>query len=157
MRDKLTALWNKNALEKFFNEVVMANIFEEDYLLCYFDLDKFKSINDKYGHKWGDRALIAFAEVLRRNLKPKDFPCRLHGDEFCAVIVGVTLDKFTSFAESLYENGFALKFPDGVRRIKFSIGLTNIIASDTLEKALERADFSMYWCKENGALKPVRV
>ncbi|AEH44225.1 diguanylate cyclase [Thermodesulfatator indicus DSM 15286] len=157
LRDKLTFLWNKNALEKFFYEVVIANIFEEDYLLCYFDLDKFKSINDKYGHKWGDRALIAFAEVLRRNLKPKDFPCRLHGDEFCAVIVGVTLDKFTSFAEELYEKGFAMKFPDGVHQIKFSIGLTNIIASDNLEKALERADFSMYWCKENGSLKPIRV
>ncbi len=157
LRDKLTALWNKNALEKFFNEVVMQNIFEEDYLLCYFDLDNFKSINDRYGHKWGDRALIAFAEVLRKNLKPKDFPCRLHGDEFCAVIVGVTLDKFLPFAEELYEQGFALKFPDGIRQIRFSIGITNIIASDNLEKVLERADFSMYWCKENASLKPVRV
>ncbi len=157
LRDKLTGLWNLNALEKFFDEVVMQNIFEEDYLLCYFDLDKFKAINDSYGHKMGDKTLIAFAKFLQRNLKPKDFPCRLHGDEFVAVVVGVTIDKFLSFAEKLYEEGLALKFPDGVRRIKFSIGITNVIASDTLDKALERADFSMYWCKENKSLKPVRI
>ncbi len=157
LRDQLTGLWNQSALEKFFNEVVMPNIFEEDYLLCYFDLDKFKSVNDYYGHKMGDRVLIAFANYLKRNLKPKDFPCRLHGDEFSAVIIGVTIDKFLPFAERLYEEGLPFKFPDGVRKITFSIGITNVIASDTLEKALERADFSMYWCKENRGLKPVRV
>ncbi|NPA48360.1 MAG: GGDEF domain-containing protein, partial [Thermodesulfobacteria bacterium] len=157
LRDKLTGLWNQNALEKFFDEVVMQNIFEEDYLLCYFDLDQFKFINDHYGHKIGDKTLIAFANHLKNNLKPKDFPCRLHGDEFAAVVVGVTIDKFLPFAESLYEEGLPFKFPDGVRKISFSIGITNVIASDTLDKALERADFSMYWCKENKGLKPVRV
>ncbi|HHI97741.1 MAG TPA: GGDEF domain-containing protein [Thermodesulfatator atlanticus] len=157
LRDKLTGLWNENALEKFFNEVVMQNIFEEDYLLCYFDLDNFKAVNDHYGHKMGDRTLVAFAQFLKSNLKPKDFPCRLHGDEFAAVVVGVTIDKFLPFMETLYEKGLTLKFPDGVRTIKFSVGITNVIASDTLGKALERADFSMYWCKENKKLKPVRV
>ncbi len=157
LRDKLTGLWNQNALEKFFDEVVMQNIFEEDYLLCYFDLDNFKAINDHYGHKMGDKALKIFADFLKKNLKPKDFLCRLHGDEFAAVVVGVTIDKFLPFAERLYEEGVKLKFPDGVREIRFSIGITNVIASDTLDKSLERADFSMYWCKENKGLKPVRV
>jgi len=73
------------------------------------------------------------------------------------VIVGSTINKFLPFAESLYEKGIIFKFPDGTRKITFSIGITNIIASDTLDQALERADFSMYWCKENGRLKPVRV
>ncbi len=157
LRDQLTGLWNQNALEKFFDEVVMQNIFEEDYLLCYFDLDNFKSINDHYGHKYGDKTLIAFANHLKKNLKPKDFPCRLHGDEFSAVVVGVTIDKFLPFAQKFYAQGLPFKFPDGVRTIKFSIGITNVIASDTLDKALERADFSMYWCKENKELRPVRV
>ena len=157
LRDHLTGLWNQNALEKFFKEVVMENIFEEDYLLCYFDLNKFKSVNDHYGHKMGDKVLVAFANHLKRNLKPKDFACRLHGDEFSAVIIGSTINKFLPFAENLYEKGIIFKFPDGMRKITFSIGITNIIASDTLDQALERADFSMYWCKENGRLKPVRV
>ncbi len=157
LRDQLTGLWNERGLEKFFNEVVIPNIFEEDYLLCYFDLDKFKQINDHYGHKVGDRALITFARFLKANFKPKDFPCRLHGDEFCLIVVGVTIDKFMPFAKRLYEHGFKVKLPDGTKTLKFSIGLTNIIASDNLEKVLERADFSMYWCKEKGDLKPVRI
>ena len=157
LRDQLTGLWNEKALEKFFNEVVIPNIFEEDYLLCYFDLNKFKQINDHYGHKAGDRVLINFAHYIKNNFKPKDFPCRLHGDEFCVVVVGVTINKFMPFAESLYSKGLKVKLPDGPRTIKFSIGLTNIIASDNLEKVLERADFSMYWCKERGELKPVRI
>jgi diguanylate cyclase (GGDEF)-like protein len=157
LRDQLTGLWNRQGLEKFFAEVVMPNIFEEDYLLCYFDLNKFKAINDHYGHRIGDKILIAFAKFLTNNFKPKDFCCRLHGDEFCVVVVGVTIDKFLPFAQKLYEEGFITKLPDGRRRLEFSIGLTNVIASDNLEKALERADFSMYWCKEKGELKPVRI
>lgn len=157
LRDQLTGLWNKRGLEKFFDEVVMPNIFEEDFLLCYFDLDKFKQINDHYGHKIGDQVLIAFANYLKANFKPKDFPCRLHGDEFCVIVVGVTIDKFLPFARELHQRGFTVKLPDGKRQMSFSIGLTNVIASDNLERVLERADFSMYWCKENGDLKPVRI
>ena len=157
LRDQLTGLWNRQGLEKFFNEVVMPNIFEEDYILCYFDLDKFKFINDHYGHKMGDRALIAFARFLVNNFKPKDFIVRLHGDEFCVIVVGVTIDKFLPFAERLRESGFSVKLPSGPQKIYFSLGLTNVIASDNLEKVLERADFSMYWCKEKGDLKPVRI
>ncbi len=157
LRDQLTGLWNKRGLEKFYNEVVMPNIFEEDFLVCYFDLDKFKHINDHYGHKVGDQVLVTFASFLKANFKPKDFPTRLHGDEFCVVVVGVTIDKFLPFARDLYQRGFVAKLPDGKQRLRFSIGLTNVIASDNLEKVLERADFSMYWCKENGDLKPVRI
>ncbi len=157
LRDQLTGLWNLQGLKKFFDEVVMPNIFEEDYLLCYFDLDKFKQINDRYGHKVGDQVLITFAEFLKANFKPKDFTARLHGDEFSVIVVGVTIDKFLPFARGLYKRGFQVKLPDGRRTMYFSIGLTNIIASDNLEKVLERADFSMYWCKENKTLKPVRI
>ncbi len=157
LRDQLTGLWNKRGLEKFFYEVVKENIFDEDYLLCYFDLDKFKSINDHYGHRIGDKVLITFAKFLRSNLKRKDFIVRLHGDEFAAVMVGAHIEAFVPFAEGLYERGFLVDLPDGKRRLKFSIGVTNIIAADTLETALERADFSMYWCKEHKSIKPVRV
>ncbi len=157
LRDQLTGLWNQNALQKFFYEVVKENIFEQDYLLCYFDLDKFKSINDHYGHRIGDKVLIAFANFLRHNLKRKDFPVRLHGDEFSAVLVGARIEDFIPFAERLYEEGMMVNLPDGQKKISFSIGITNIIAADTLEAVLERADFSMYWCKQHKGIKPVRV
>lgn len=157
LRDQLTGLWNKNGLQKFFYEVVKENIFDQDYILCYFDLDKFKSINDHYGHGIGDKVLIAFGHFLRNNLKRKDFVVRLHGDEFAAVQVGSLIEEFVPFAEKLYRGGFTVCLPDGKKQLHFSIGITNIIAADTLETALERADFSMYWCKEHKALKPVRV
>jgi len=71
--------------------------------------------------------------------------------------VGARLNETVPFLEKLYQEGFIINTPDGKRRVFFSIGVTNLIADDTLETALERADFSMYWCKQNKCLKPVRV
>ncbi len=157
LRDQLTNLWNLKALEKYFYEVIKENIFQEDYLLCYFDLDKFKSVNDHYGHKMGDKVLITFARFLKNNFKRRDFIVRLHGDEFAAVLIGSPIEAFIPFAKDFYQKGFWVKLPDGKCQMRFSLGVTNIIAADTLDTALERADFSMYWCKQHKALKPVRV
>jgi len=63
------------------------------------DLDQFKQVNDAYGHERGDEALIAVADVLRRQLRDTDLPARFGGDEFAALITGVDLPIARRIAE----------------------------------------------------------
>jgi len=163
LRDDLTGLWNRKGLRRFFSEVVIPNIFEQDYILVYFDIDKFKQINDRYGHQVGDMAIIAMSKFLQETFKPKDFVSRLYGDEFAVIAVGTTLDKIVPFLSELHEKGFCFSFKESVLnrvvelKLKFSIGATNIIASDTIESVLERADSAMYECKRTGKVGCIRV
>ncbi len=88
LRDSLTGLPNESA----FNEEVAVHInhaerFPDDILYAlYIDIDKFKQINDTYGHDAGDKYLQLIAEHVRKAFRPDDIFARLHGDEFAALI-----------------------------------------------------------------------
>ena len=58
----------------------------EKFALCFLDIDKFKLINDEYGHLVGDGVLIEIANRIRRTSRPKDFFGRLGGDEFIVIL-----------------------------------------------------------------------
>ena len=93
-RDHLTGLYNRGQLETFMN-YQLKNIKKGNYFfLILIDMDKFKQINDNFGHVVGDDALINTARLLRRNCKRKsDYVARLGGDEF--VIIGQCEDVAT--------------------------------------------------------------
>ena len=65
------------------------NIERKAGLLCLIDCDKFKSINDTYGHAVGDKVLIAIAETLQKVCRDKDVIFRLGGDEFAIFMPGI--------------------------------------------------------------------
>ncbi len=79
-QDSLTGLLNKTGANTKLPVLCRC----EAGMLAILDLDNFKLINDLYGHEMGDRALKAFADVLRRNTEEKDILCRFGGDEFLA-------------------------------------------------------------------------
>lgn len=93
-RDHLTGLYNRGQLETFMN-YQLKNIKKGNYFfLILIDMDRFKEINDNFGHVVGDDALINTAKLLRRNCKRKsDYVARLGGDEF--VIIGQCEDVVT--------------------------------------------------------------
>jgi diguanylate cyclase len=86
LRDPLTGLYNKRGLETAGQAHVEA---ERDWWvhLVYADLDDLKTINDELGHEEGDRALVAFANVLREAFRDQDVIARVGGDEFAVVVV----------------------------------------------------------------------
>ncbi|WP_456434184.1 GGDEF domain-containing protein [Thermosulfuriphilus sp.] len=157
LRDHLTKLWNERALEKFYLEVIRPHIFQEDYVFIYFDLNKFKAVNDSLGHQAGDEVLRAFARYLKSQFKTRDFVCRLHGDEFVVVATGVTLEKTIPFLKYLAGQTLSLSYKGIPISLSFTLGATNVIASDSLATILERADGAMYHHKHRGQLKWVRV
>ena len=85
--DSLTGLKNRRALEKFINDYIdKAPNHEQHFFLYYIDLDKFKTINDAFGHNIGDAFLKAIATRIKRIASGYDFIARIGGDEFVIVI-----------------------------------------------------------------------
>lgn len=74
-------------------------------MMCLVDCDKFKSINDTYGHMAGDEVIVAIAHTLQKSCRDKDVVMRLGGDEFVLFIPGVTERKCANaFFKRLFEN-----------------------------------------------------
>ena len=156
-RDHLTGLYNRGQLEAFMN-YQLKNIKKGNYFfLILIDMDKFKEINDTYGHVVGDDALINAAKLLRGNCKRKtDYVARLGGDEFviigqCETISTVdtiiarmhnVIDRFNNTSKKPY-------------KIQFSAGYTVYDGNGhaTLDMLISDADRKMYDIKNAKKMK----
>ncbi|MGE4419614.1 MAG: GGDEF domain-containing protein [Sulfurimonas sp.] len=108
-QNPLTKLPGNSMIEKFFAHV-SAN--KELYILCYFDLDNFKAFNDVYGFRNGDRAIILFADILRKNLPSEFFKGHIGGDDF---FVAVESDEQSEEAHINMLSDMVKKFADDAR------------------------------------------
>ena len=100
--DTMTGVSNRRSGEKMIERVLDNKI---SGMMCLVDCDKFKSINDTYGHMAGDEVIIAIAHTLQKSCRDKDIVMRLGGDEFALYIPGVTNRKCAnSFFKRLFEN-----------------------------------------------------
>ena len=124
------------------------------------DLDRFKLLNDSFGHAAGDAALVAFVATCRANLRTLDFIGRTGGEEFAIVLSDTALEGGAAFAERLREAVAATPVPmmDDAMRITVSIGVAQSGPGETLESAMQRADAALYTAKDCGrnrvALRP---
>ena len=87
-RDPLTGLWNRRYFDERLSEEVerARRCPTHEFAVMVIDLDRFKSVNDRYGHPAGDRTLQWVASFLRRTLREHDICCRTGGDEFTVVL-----------------------------------------------------------------------
>ena len=88
--DTMTGICNRGTGEKMIERVLKNKV---SGMMCLVDCDKFKSINDTYGHMVGDEVIIAIANTLQKSCREKDVVMRLGGDEFAMFIPGVTQQK----------------------------------------------------------------
>ncbi len=122
-------------------------------LIC--DIDKFKSINDTYGHLFGDKVIKAIANVLAKQTKGKDLPARFGGEEFVVLLPETDIGGATAVAESIrsaVENCRVVKPKTGeeIRRVTISIGVTRFVMGEEVKATISRADEALYQAKENG-------
>ena len=102
IRDPLTGLFNRRFMEESMNqEVVRARRGSTNLGVIMFDIDKFKLLNDSYGHEAGDAVLRGVANLLLENIRAGDVACRFGGDEFIILMPGASLDAATSKAKQL--------------------------------------------------------
>jgi diguanylate cyclase (GGDEF)-like protein len=154
LHDALTGLPNRTLLkERIEQAVARASRTHQVVAVLFVDLDRFKGVNDKFGHQVGDQLLVAVAARLRRVLRAGDTLARLSGDEF--VIMCEALDK-PEMAERVAERvaeSFLQPFQlDGdTLQITASVGLAFCGPGEEIPETLLRdADFAMYQAKQAG-------
>ncbi|MBA4205079.1 diguanylate cyclase [Pannonibacter phragmitetus] len=151
-RDALTGLYNRRFL---FSEgirlVSEAQERGEVRWLALVDVDKFKHVNDTYGHEAGDRALIALSDELLRLSGEEGQAVRLGGDEFCAVLCGKSEAEVMTRVEAFRCRLQSLDISSGEQtfRIAASIGLS-VIPGHDLSEAIRTSDARLYSAKDSG-------
>jgi len=116
------------------------------------DIDRFKRINDQYGHEAGDRLLRAVAEIMNRHKRAEDFLARIGGEEFVLLLPMTTLDAGLVVANKLriQIEETAFRHKGQPERITISCGVTEFRPGDTPVAVYARADEALYKAKEQG-------
>ena len=153
-RDGLTGLLNhKTFLERFEKEINRSNRFEHELGLIFFDIDKFKSINDTYGHLYGDYVLEEVSRIISKNVRSIDIVGRYGGEEFSVILVNTNIKDCIPLAEKIVKK-IAKKtyLKDGIAvNLTISAGMSGFpVHSDSIRDLIGKADKAMYQTKLKG-------
>ncbi|MCW8994668.1 MAG: GGDEF domain-containing protein [Psychromonas sp.] len=120
--------------------------------IAVIDIDKFKKINDTFGHLAGDKVLSVIAQTLQKSLRNVDFLARYGGEEFAILLPEINQQQRHIALEKLREKikKIPFKFKKDKISITISIGCTNFFPEDNIDSAFERADQALYHAKNNG-------
>ncbi|MGD0960958.1 MAG: sensor domain-containing diguanylate cyclase [Methylomonas sp.] len=165
MQDQLTGLHNRRY---FYNQVEFAiahhKRYKNPFCLLVMDIDHFKTINDKFGHVFGDQVLIGVAEILRRLVRNSDILVRFGGEEFVVIFTNTFCQNGQIFAERIRNEIKAMTWRNANNdvRITMSIGLhcTGLKYGDDAEsmdidQVIHYADLALYTAKATGRDKVV--
>ena len=117
------------------------------------DLDHFKSINDRFGHALGDRALEIFADAARQSVRSSDLLGRLGGEEFAAVLADTSRDKAVAVAERIRASFAQAALEVDNRPVGATVSIGVVHCPDgalDVPELLAQADQALYFAKENG-------
>ena len=149
--DALTPVFNRRALLRELTRLVSyANRYKSPLSLIFLDVDQLKAINDEFGHKVGDRALMTVAEALIAGTRSSDIVGRLGGDEFGILLphadTGVARETAARLAAHIARAGFEVegrRFP-----LSISYGVHTLQEGESAEDVLAAADARMYRNKD---------
>jgi len=149
-QDPLTKIYNR---KKFFEEVdkelERVNRYGQSLSILMFDVDHFKSVNDKHGHVVGDRVLIKLTEIVRKNIRKTDVFARYGGEEFALLMPGTDIKGAVEKAESIREAISSFTFEKcGV--VTCSFGAAVYFKEDTVDSFVQKADIALYKAKDCG-------
>lgn len=146
LRDHLTGLANRRAFEERMEaEVDRSCRYGNALSLVVLDLDRFKAVNDRFGHQAGDRLLEVFADLLRAEARAVDAVYRIGGEEFALVLPDTELSGAVSLAERIVRRTTELPAPDGPEEgMTVSAGVASLSREDTADGLFARADAVLY-------------
>jgi diguanylate cyclase (GGDEF)-like protein/PAS domain S-box-containing protein len=152
--DELTGAQNRRSiLAQAQIELRRARRFKHNLAFLFFDIDHFKQVNDRFGHKLGDLVLSTLSDICRGALRPSDVFARYGGEEFLVMLPETDIAQATVVGQRLTaqvrQAVFSVDPP--LRGLTISAGVTAIRdADDTIEAMLERVDKALYRAKELG-------
>ena len=152
--DVLTGLLNRRGLRQYIDAILERRTPDQFFAVLMIDVDKFKSVNDTFGHETGDRVLEAMGAVLRDAVVANARACRWGGEEFCVVVHSETRAAAVGLAERI-RAGFQAASAnvgglDGICTASVGIGIADPAAPLVVASVFAAADEQLYRAKESG-------
>jgi diguanylate cyclase (GGDEF)-like protein len=145
--DKLTGLPNRRMLESQIGALIERGT---PFVLVLADLDKFKRLNDTYGHEVGDRALQTFAQVLRDKVRGNDVISRLGGEEFVLVYPNMSVTTSIEAIERIRDGLTQALAVSALPEFTCSFGITHSAVARSGDAIIRVADAGLLRAKELG-------
>lgn len=149
-QDALTGLWNRYRIQEFVEFNLLK--FKRDGIpfgVILIDVDNFKSINDRFGHKLGDEILVEMGSVLKSHIRASDLLGRWGGEEFIIIVSDSSLDDIKILAEKLRHEVETHIFTHD-QPLTISLGISLVHDTDSESSVFERADSVLYRSKREG-------
>ena len=156
IEDPLTGVPNRRGYQERLNqEYARWKRHPEPLTLAILDIDKFKLINDNFGHPVGDKVLRSVATVIRSLTRESDFFGRIGGEEFVILMIDSTLEQATKRLETLRKGveNYRFGYKGKPVPVTISIGYASFSDGDTPDEVYQRADDALLKCKETGRNK----
>lgn len=152
--DGLTEIYNqRHFADSLENELERAKRYNRELSLLMIDIDHFKKVNDKFGHRAGDHILKKLADIFVKRSRKVDYVCRYGGEEFSIILPEIDIMGAFRFATTLKESvsGHKFRFENDVIPLTISIGISDIMEGiETTEELIETADRRLYLAKKMG-------
>ncbi|MDY4080154.1 MAG: GGDEF domain-containing protein [Candidatus Metalachnospira sp.] len=142
-KDGLTGLFNRTALNNELNRLAAMRIPPEDLIFLCADINNLKQVNDKYGHEAGDSIICQTADFLNIYLGKFGGVYRIGGDEFTAVLTGISESELQNRIDSMY-NKITEYNRSAPIQLDFAVGFERLSKADTISDCMNRADKKMY-------------
>lgn len=153
MIDPLTGIPNRLAYnERLKHEFARWRRYGSALTIAVWDIDKFKSVNDTYGHQAGDKVLTVIAQLLHKQIRETDFVARFGGEEFVLLLPETSAENSTVATENIRKAVEATEFHFRGKRVPITIscGVSQFQQGDSPERVFERADKALYEAKNSG-------
>lgn len=159
--DDLTGVLNRGAGIRFLEEQLRASKRKKQPItICYMDIDNLKDVNDRFGHREGDRLIVAIVDVIKRNIRETDQIMRIGGDEFVIIFPDCTTDKSKQIMKRIREKIKEVEFTANGEKFEasFCYGFAEYSKGshvNTVESLLDMADQQMYKYKRLKSQHPM--
>lgn len=148
--DCLTNCYNRRFfMQKLEEEIERAKRNGNKFSLIMLDIDRFKSINDRFGHNAGDLVLKSMAEMIKNRIRKIDTLARWGGEEFVLLLPDTPVENAARLAEELRESLSRMDI-QGVGRVTASFGVAGYCPGDSVDSLVNKADNMMYEAKAAG-------
>jgi len=158
VRDSMTGLFNHTTTKEHLDSAIAhAQRKQEEVCFAMIDVDKFKAVNDTYGHPIGDRVLVALSRLIRQRVRKADIVGRFGGEEFAVILPGCSLPDAVALMNDLREGFSVVSFQakEEIFSCTFSCGVASLSMYGDAAAINAAADEALYEAKHSGRNKVV--